>query len=504
MFLKKKENRILTTGKASYLSYVWEFIHVFTIPALALIVSYFAFQSMEESNAKSIELAKKTQEDTVALMRATLEVAVDTHRESLGKTIKHHAANIAITREALAVSADSHNENMKQAVKQHEQGLRENYNNLVHEQNRERYYETLLMVSKSIPHLQKKLDFCNDYYYEIQQVYSREEEEYKNSLYLLGEDFITKRVNKKTTLSREDATTLATEELKDEYNWLKRSKLMSLKQHNLDRIRQSEEFKSHLNIVRQNKRFYEYVDEESHLWLFVQNRLSDESYMNFKSEINNKTPKEAKLVLENKFAELHKRDELYERIYVNYKQLGGSLFSLADLFLFSEFNHFTEKALYPDIKDYYVYEDLSYSSPKNIFKSNAEVALFEYYSLVVWNLLVSQSTFEYMRNTSYESHIENEQPIVSILSSMSNKLEMKHNDQRFFVYRCESAYSKATQSMSKGLSVFLKRINDKGKFEENFISNYLNSLSRFLTFDQKDIERKLQSFDTVGPDSMDE
>jgi hypothetical protein len=466
-----------------------------SIPLLTVVLSYLSLEAMKESSEKSMKIAIDSHKEIMAQTNRSMTLAIDTHNKSM-----EQASN------SMTVAVETHKENMIQATLFHEQVLEENYKNLVHEQNRSRYYETILLISNSIRILEGELNFCNDFYGDIQQVYSEKESIYNDAFFFFGENYISDFFNKNQNLDKNTAINLATSELERKYEMLRTNKLMFIEPSIIEHVKNSEDFLSHIDQRKKEIKLYEYIDEKGELYSFILMKLDElHQIANLKDPSTGITINETKLKLEKAYSDIQSKSRVFEQIYVNYKQLGESFSIVADLFLYSEFNNYIKEHGVGSALEYFTnYEDSQvahYKSTFPTFRSDSEFFLYHYYDVILWNLLVAEATFDYMREVNYEQHVSSNKVIADIFIRIEEKLKLKRADNHFFIYRCESAYQKAQYNIQRTLPHIRTIVESNNIDNEKLLLNMFESVGHYLPKDFSEINSKIADYGLIGPDS---
>ncbi|MCG7654455.1 hypothetical protein MHN00_12895 [Alteromonas sp. Cnat2-8] len=485
-------------------------IRLFVIPMLTVAFSYLAIKSTEESAENALKESRKSSEIALkATMEANnealknsqkaYELALLSHKESIEVTIKNHTENYKLSKQLLDHLLSSHEENLKQSVDIYRQNIENNYKNIVHQQDRERYYQVSLQISRLIPSLKKQMNFCNKYNYEIRMAHIEEKNKYRDSLILFGKNFIENEIEKHSQLGKTQSYYLASEALSSSYSYLQESDTLYLSDEEKRKIEDTVEFKRYLKLHIESKKFYQYLDKESILWEFIHLKLRKEGTISYSSNFDN--PKYNLEKLKNKFNDIYRKDDSLEEIYIIFKQL-QNMSSLADFLFFSELQHLSDVVpTLLTVESYYKFEDLQYTEEKGgLFKTQSELYLFSFFELLLWNKLFLESTSEYMRYTSYEEHINNQNPTDEVFNMMLKKLNDSKDEQKFFIYRCESAYAKSTEVMSALLSALIN-YDDSQHISNDEAINYFSSVYSMLSFDSVRINERLNELSLIGPDS---
>ena len=199
----------------------------------------------------------------------SFDATQDSSEKSLKLAIEHHNKSMAQTIIAMNAATEMHKENMEQVSKIHAQVLDANYKNLVHDQNRARYYETILLVSESLRALEDEFNFCNSFHVDIQKVYSENERIYSNSLFFLGDNYIHEWMDKNPKLAKETALDFAIWSLKNEHEMLIDNGLTFIEPNIKERVKNSKEFSNYLELRKGGTKFYEYIDREAEMDSFI-------------------------------------------------------------------------------------------------------------------------------------------------------------------------------------------------------------------------------------------
>jgi hypothetical protein len=467
-----------------------------SIPLLTVFLSYLSLEAMKESSEKTMKIAIDSHKEIMAQTNKSMTVAIETHNKSM-----EQAAN------SMTVAIETHKENMIQATMFHEQVLEENYKNLVHEQNRSRYYETILLISNSISLLEDELNFCNDFHVDIQRVYSEKENIYNDAFFFFGENYISDWINKNPNLDKDTALKFATSDLERKYEMLRNNKLIFIEPNVIEQVKNSEDFSNYIDQREKEIKLYEYIDEKAELSSFILKKLDEvRQIASLKNPSTGITINETKLKLENAYSDLQTQSRVFEQIHVNYKQLGESFSIVADLFLYSEFNNYIKEHGVDSALEYFTsYEDSEFAHYKKtspIFRSDSEFFLYHYYDVILWNLLVAEATFDYMREVNYEQHVRSNKVISDIFTRIEERLKLKRAGNHFFIYRCESAYQKAQMNLHRTLPHLRTIVESNNIDNEQLLLNMFESVGHYLPKDFSEIDSQIEGNGLIGPGSI--
>lgn len=437
----------------------------------------------------------------------SFDATQDSSEKSLKLAIEHHNKSMAQTIIAMNAATEMHKENMEQVSKIHAQVLDANYKNLVHDQNRARYYETILLVSESLRALEDEFNFCNSFHVDIQKVYSENERIYSNSLFFLGDNYIHEWMDKNPKLAKETALDFAIWSLKNEHEMLIDNGLTFIEPNIKERVKNSKEFSNYLELRKGGTKFYEYIDREAEMDSFILFKLDEITQFVSSKEISKgEKVSEAKLGLEKEYSVILRKSKVIEKVYVNFKQLGGEFSVIADLLLFPDFNlHIKSHGISSAIEHYVEYEDSQFAHYKSTFpmyRSESEFLLSHYYDVLIWNLTLTESIFDYMREVNYEKHVANTEVFTDIFKRIERKLEAKNVGNQFVLHRCESAYQKAKTSIVRTLPFIEGIVNAKNFSNEKLLSSIFETLGHYAPSDFSEIETKLAERNLGGPDSI--
>lgn len=470
------------------------------VPMASFVFGFFALEISKESTEKSMKLAIESHKENIEQANNTMELAIEHHNKSMTQSIN-----------ALKIVTEAHKENMEQASRIHTQVLEENYNNLVHEQNRARYYETILLLSKSILGLQTELNFCNDFHVEIQQAFSDERYLYNSSLFFFGENFIFNQIEKKPDIDKGYVISNAMDELERKYKFFlynNNGNVLFIEPDIVERIEKSEGFSKYLKDKESSIKFYEYVDRESEVYQFIRMQLDlINQVVRFKEVSDDEIVSETMLRLENEYTLIKNLSKVPEQIYVNYKQLGKEFSEIGDLLLHPDFNLFIKQhGISSALEHFITYEDPQFAQYKNTypqFRSESEYFLYHYYDVLVWNLILSESVFDYMKQNSYEDHIANNNIIEDIFTRIKENIELQNAGNYFFIRRCESAFQKAKANAKRALPHIQKVTIDNTLANQKLLSSMFETIGHYLLSDFSEIEKSLDKVRLIGPDSID-